>query len=85
MIMRPGCITTATGITIRRWGGLLARILSDTPEGMVVHHKMPLFRGGSNYFDNLILVLNPVHTENNKDLHYYDYGFGENPFGLEDL
>lgn len=31
--MRPGCITTATGITIRRWGGLLARILSGMRVG----------------------------------------------------
>ncbi|WP_075123104.1 HNH endonuclease signature motif containing protein [Burkholderia paludis] len=53
------------------------------PEEMVVHHKMPLFLGGSNCFDNLILMSSPVHRENNKDLHCYEPG--ENPFGLEDM
>lgn len=52
------------------------------PEGMVVHHKKPLFRGGENNFDNFDLIDGEFHKSNNKDLHWYEEGL--NPYGLND-
>jgi len=49
------------------------------PRGWVVHHMQPLFRGGDNFFDNLILVPEEWHTDNFFDLHFYPEG--KNPFG----
>ena len=50
------------------------------PTNMNVHHKKPLFRGGSNNFDNLDLVDSDFHRLNNKALHWYPDG--QNPYGL---
>jgi len=45
---------------------------------MVVHHKKPLFRGGDNSDDNLMLMDSKYHTDNNKMLHWYEEG--QNPY-----
>jgi RHS repeat-associated protein len=50
------------------------------PDNMVVHHKKPLFRGGTNKHSNLDLIDKKHHSTNNKDLHWYPEG--ENPYGL---
>jgi hypothetical protein len=49
------------------------------PEGFIVHHKQPLFRGGDNSFDNLLLVDKQWHVKNSDALH--NYTPGNNPFG----
>jgi hypothetical protein len=49
------------------------------PQGWEVHHMQPLFRGGDNSFDNLILVPKQWHADNFFDLHFYPEG--NNPFG----
>ena len=49
------------------------------PEGMVVHHKTPLFRGGTNENSNFDLVSESEHRKRNKELHYYEEG--KNPYG----
>lgn len=49
------------------------------PPDWVVHHEQPLFRGGDNSYDNLILVPKQWHTDNFFDLHFYPEG--QNPFG----
>ena len=50
------------------------------PDGMVVHHKKPLFRGGNNRNSNLDLINEKYHKDNNKALHWYEEG--QNPYGL---
>ena len=50
------------------------------PDGMVVHHKKPLFRGGNNRNNNLDLISEKYHTDHNKALHWYEEG--QNPYGL---
>lgn len=50
------------------------------PTGMVVHHKKPLFRGGTNAKKNLDLIDEGYHRDYNKDLHWYPEG--NNPYGL---
>ena len=54
----------------------------NVPENMVVHHKKPLFRGGTNDNQNLTLLDKKYHSENNKALHWYEEG--NNPYGLND-
>lgn len=49
------------------------------PPEWEVHHMQPLFRGGENSYDNLILVPKQWHTDNFFDLHFYPEG--QNPFG----
>ncbi|MCB1318058.1 MAG: HNH endonuclease, partial [Leptospiraceae bacterium] len=49
------------------------------PEGFVVHHKTPLFRGGTNDFSNLRLMRGSFHTRYNKPLHWYE--LGDNIYG----
>jgi YD repeat-containing protein len=58
--------------------------LADMQSGLVpqdwqVHHMQPLFRGGDNPYDNLILVPAQWHIDNSFDLHFYPEG--KNPFG----
>ena len=48
------------------------------PDGYVVHHKEPLYRGGNNSHDNLDLIKEKDHQKNYKDLH--DYDEGDNPY-----
>ena len=48
------------------------------PDGYVVHHKLPLFRGGTNRYDNLKLMLESEHTSQYRRYHWYPEG--ENPF-----
>jgi RHS repeat-associated protein len=50
------------------------------PDNMVVHHKKPLFRGGTNKKSNLTLMDKTDHSKRNKELHWYPEG--QNPFGL---
>ena len=50
------------------------------PDGYVVHHKKPLYRGGNNNHKNLDLMDETYHQQNSKDLHYYPEG--QNPYGL---
>lgn len=50
------------------------------PEDMVVHHKKPLFRGGTNKPSNLELMNKGEHAAENKALHWYEPG--DNPYGL---
>jgi len=52
----------------------------EVPKDMVVHHKKPLFRGGTNKMDNLDILDKTTHSTNNKDLHWYPEG--ANPYGL---
>jgi len=49
------------------------------PPGWLVHHIQPLFRGGDNSYDNLILVPEWWHLDNFFELHFYP--IGQNPFG----
>ncbi|WP_129538974.1 HNH endonuclease signature motif containing protein [Flavobacterium sp. 140616W15] len=42
------------------------------PKNYVVHHKNPLFRGGTNSASNLDLMKAKFHQENFQQLHYYD-------------
>ena len=44
------------------------------PPGWEVHHMQPLFRGGDNSYDNLILVPKQWHADNFFDLHFYPEG-----------
>jgi hypothetical protein len=54
--------------------------VGKVPSGdWIVHHMQPLFRGGDNSYDNLILVPKQWHTDNFFDLHFYPEG--NNPFG----
>lgn len=50
-------------------------------DNMVVHHKLSLFRGGTNRNSNLIVMDKKYHAENNKALHWYPEG--QNPYGLD--
>ncbi len=53
----------------------------QVPDDMVVHHKLPLFRGGTKKMDNLDLIDKSYHSDFNKDLHWYPEG--QNPYGLD--
>jgi hypothetical protein len=53
----------------------------QVPTGKVVHHKKPLFRGGTNRNSNLLLMDASEHTANNRKLHWYEPG--NNPYGLD--
>lgn len=50
----------------------------QVPDGYVVHHKEPLYRGGNNTYKNLDLIKESDHRKNYKDLH--DYDEGDNPY-----
>jgi 5-methylcytosine-specific restriction endonuclease McrA len=52
--------------------GLMSK--GKVPTGMVVHHKVPLFRGGTNKYSNLTLMSSEEHTSRNKELHWYKDG-----------
>ena len=52
----------------------------QVPDNKVVHHKKPLFRGGTNAKKNLALIDKKHHSDNNKNLHWYPEG--QNPYGL---
>jgi hypothetical protein len=51
------------------------------PENWVVHHKMPLFRGGTNDFSNFQVMTRAEHQRLNTELHWYENG--SNPYGLD--
>jgi uncharacterized protein RhaS with RHS repeats len=61
-------------------GAVDAMKKGNVPTDMVVHHKKPLFRGGTNDSDNLTLLDKKYHSDNNKGLHWYEEG--ANPYGL---
>ncbi|ETJ87653.1 hypothetical protein D041_3928 [Vibrio parahaemolyticus EKP-008] len=44
------------------------------PDGFIIHHKTPLFRGGDNSFDNFRVMNSKFHQKYNKRLHWYDEG-----------
>jgi hypothetical protein len=48
------------------------------PAGYNVHHKTPLFRGGTNGSGNLEMLTEKFHSDYNKALHWYDEG--ANPY-----
>jgi RHS repeat-associated protein len=48
------------------------------PEGYNLHHKTPLFRGGTNESSNLELLTEKFHSDYNKALHWYEEG--ANPY-----
>lgn len=48
--------------------------IGKVPSGMVVHHKVPLFRGGTNKYSNLTLMSAKEHQARNKELHWYKDG-----------
>ena len=51
----------------------------NVPDGYVVHHKKPLYRGGNNSNDNLDLI---KRTKHDKDYSaYHNYPEGANPYG----
>lgn len=68
--------------SIKKYGLEAVEVMKrgDVPKNMVVHHKKPLFRGGTNDYNNLILLDKKYHFDNNKALHWYEEG--NNPFGL---
>jgi hypothetical protein len=41
------------------------------PDGLVVHHSKPLFRGGDNSYDNLQVMSKAEHTARFDELHFY--------------
>lgn len=49
------------------------------PKGFVVHHIVPLFRGGTNAASNLRLLKENFHRKFFSKLHYYVKG--KNPYG----
>jgi hypothetical protein len=51
------------------------------PENWVVHHKTPLFRGGTNDFSNFQVMTRTEHQRLNAELHWYEDG--SNPYGLD--
>ncbi|PWU04498.1 MAG: hypothetical protein C5B43_04490 [Verrucomicrobia bacterium] len=48
--------------------------MGELPEGWIVHHKIPLFRGGNNNFDNLRIMKKIVHDKYRQRLHFYKKG-----------
>jgi hypothetical protein len=68
--------------SVRKYGQDAVEVMKHgaVPNNVIVHHKKPLFRGGTNDHDNLILLDKKYHTDNNKGLHWYEEG--NNPFGL---
>ncbi|MHC5311010.1 HNH endonuclease signature motif containing protein [Myroides sp. LJL116] len=69
---------------VKKYGTDIVNQLKDgkVPNDYVVHHKKPLFRGGTNESNNLTLIDKKYHRDNNKVLHWYEEG--ENPYGLND-
>jgi RHS repeat-associated protein len=67
---------------VEKWGAAVVKDMSKgkVPSDYVVHHKKPLFRGGTNAKKNLDLIDKKYHTDYNKDLHWYPEG--QNPYGL---
>jgi hypothetical protein len=57
------------------------QMFGELPKGYVVHHKLPLFRGGTNDFSNLQIITRAEHTALNRQLHWYEEG--ANPYGLD--
>lgn len=51
------------------------------PEGYEVHHKKPLYRGGTNDLENLDLIDKAFHRKNFDAFHYYEPGL--NPYGID--
>ena len=51
----------------------------QVPRGWVVHHMKPIYRGGTNSYDNLRLMKREFHEKHFDRLHYYDDG--ANPYG----
>ena len=68
--------------TLQKYGAAAVAKMKNgkVPDNMVVHHKKPLFRGGTNAKKNLDLIDDAFHRDNNKDLHWYPEG--QNPYGL---
>jgi RHS repeat-associated protein len=66
----------------KMWGAKAVQQMKKgkLPDGMVVHHKKPIFRGGNNRKSNLELMDKADHAARSKDLHWYQEG--ENPYGL---
>ena len=44
------------------------------PKDFIIHHKLPLFRGGDNAFNNFRVMNKKFHMRFNKRLHWYDEG-----------
>lgn len=67
-----------------RWGAAAVANMErgKVPDGMVVHHKTPLFRGGNNRYSNLELMDRAFHEENFQWLHYYEEGMNPYTLGL---
>ena len=51
------------------------------PDGWVTHHIEPLYRGGTNNFDNFDMMRETYHKQNFNELHYYEPG--HNPYGVD--
>jgi Pretoxin HINT domain len=49
------------------------------PEGFVVHHMVPIYRGGTNVFSNLRVMRQSFHKKFSEALH--NYPVGRNPYG----
>jgi hypothetical protein len=52
----------------------------DLPQGWMVHHMKPLFRGGTNDYTNLRLMSVKFHSDFYQQLHWYKEG--QNPYGF---
>lgn len=74
--------TAKDPMSIPRYGfaAVIDMKLGKVPVGLVVHHKKPIFRGGNNSFNNLVLMDKKIHAANKKSLHWY--AEGGNPYGL---
>lgn len=53
----------------------------ELPRGWVVHHKLPLFRGGENSFENFRVMKSTIHQRYNQRLHWFPDG--QNIYGLK--
>ena len=49
------------------------------PSHLVVHHKTPLYRGGTNEYNNLKVMSQDFHLKFREPLHNYQPGM--NPYG----
>lgn len=50
------------------------RATGQMPEGWILHHKVPLFRGGTNAFGNFRVMRESFHWRYSRRLHYYPEG-----------